>query len=124
MDKRGSRTRIRLIKVYRRDIILSSVIVAVGIIAMIAVGYMGFKWIVESSGNLILSIPLMHGETHTTIQVCFIIMFEVLILNCIAVFLMRIRYIYKKIRRGESEAKMFRRNIIKDYLREQEKRSS
>lgn len=114
MDHRETGTRKRLIKVYRRDIVLSSAIIFVGLFIFVMVGYNGFMWIAKDY-DYTLSIPLMQGSSATIIKACLVLLLETIILNFITVFIMRIKYIYCKIQKGICNAKMFRYNIVKEY---------
>ena len=118
-DHRQSLCRKRLLKVYRKEIIISAVLALFGLMVFIIMGWKGFLWIAgERSRNDLY--PFSSGMPELIIAACGLFLVEVLILNFTVLFIARIRWIYKKAEKASREKKMFRHNIIKKYKQKNE----
>lgn len=109
--------RLRLLKVYRREIIFSALVSSIGTAVFLVLGWNGFLWMVEkrkSAGTY----PFFSGALELNAAVCLFVFLEAVILNLTVSFMSRIRYIYKKTERASRERKMFRHNIIREYTDE------
>lgn len=119
-DRRQSLCRKRLLKVYRKEIIISAVLVLFGLTVFIILGWKGFSWIAEKRGGNDVY-PFSSGMPGPVIAACILFFIEALILNFTVVFIARIRWIYEKTKRASREKKMFRRNVTKEYIQNKEK---
>lgn len=118
-DHRQSLCRKRLLKVYRKEIMISAVLALFGLTVFIIMGWKGFLWIArERSRNDLY--PFSSGMPGLIIAACGLFLVEVLILNFTVLFIARIRWIYEKTERASREKKMFRRNVIEEYTQSKE----
>lgn len=118
-DHRQSLCRRRLLKVYRKEIIISAALVLFGLTAFIILGWKGFSLIAEKRGNNDVY-PFSSGMPGLVVAACILFFIEALILNFTVVFIARIRWIYEKTERASREKKMFRRNVIEEYTQSKE----